>query len=284
MEAGMMRAAVVAVVVLAGAGGLVLLLFYLGQERFVFFPGREVTETPEHIGRRWDDVSLRTDDGIVLAAWWVPVPHARGAAVLCHGNAGTIADRLGTIYVLGGLGLSVLAFDYRGYGASGGEPSEAGTARDVDAALRHLAVERGVALDRTVLYGESLGGAVAIEAAIRHRPAALVVESTFTSVGAMAAAHFPLLPGVLIRRVRYDSLARIASLRCPVLVLHAPDDSVVPYRMGRALFEAAPGPKAFADLEGNHNDGGILISPDAQVALGAFLDSHLPLSRLGTAR
>ena len=280
----MIRAFVLGILALAAAGGLVVLLIVLGQERFVFYPARRVAETPDRIGRRWEPVRLRTDDGVELGAWWVPALHARGAAVLCHGNAGTIADRLGTIYVLGELGLSVLAFDYRGYGSSGGEPSEEGTYRDADAALRHLAAERGVPASRTVLYGESLGGAVAIEAANRHRPAALVVESTFTSARAMAAAHFPLLPGFLLRRVRYDSLARVATLRCPLLVLHAPDDTVVPYRMGRTLFDAAPGPKAFADLEGDHNDGGLLISPAAQAALRSFLDTHLPTPRGGASR
>lgn len=171
--------------------------------------------------------------------------------------------------------MAVLAFDYRGYGSSDGSPSETGTYRDMAAAVSHLRAVRGIEPERTVYYGESLGGAVAIEAALRYRPAALVVESTFTSVRAMAAVHYPFVPGFLARRVRYDSLARVRNLRCPLLVLHGPRDSIVPYRMGRELFDAAPGPKAFADLEGDHNDGGLVASPAARTALRTFLDAHL---------
>jgi uncharacterized protein len=145
----------------------------------------------------------------------------------------------------------------------------------MDAAVAFVKGPKGVPLMRTIFYGESLGGAVAVEAATRMTPGALITESTFTSLSAMAREHYPWLPARLLLRIRYDSLARIGSVRCPVLILHGPEDDIVPFGMGMALLAAAPEPKAFARLEGRHNDGGIAISPKAQEALRIFLDKAL---------
>lgn len=263
---------------------VVAVLAWLGQESLVFFPDRTMRATPANVGLRFEDVRLTTVDGVGLGAWWVEPVRARGAVVIAHGNAGNISDRLDTVKLFAGLDLAVLAFDYRGYGSSDGSPSETGTYRDMEAAVAHLEGVRGFGRGRTVYYGESLGGAVALATAVRLPPAALVLESTFTSVRAMAAVHYPFVPGFLATRVRYDSRARVRELRCPLLVLHGPDDSIVPYRMGRELYDAAPGPKAFADLEGDHNDGGLVVSPAARAALRAFLEAHLPPPELGGSR
>jgi hypothetical protein len=220
------------------------------------------------------DVRLETSDGVTLAAWWVPAPQGRGALIFSHGNAGNMGDRVGKLRLFHDLGLSVLAFDYRGYGASQGKPSEDGTAHDMDAAVAHVRDSRGVPLDRTVFYGESLGGAVVIEAATRFPPAALVAESTFTSARAMARRHYPFVPPALVR-VGYDSLSRVRRLACPTLFLHGPADTIVPFEMGEALFRAAPEPKRFAALVGDHNSGGILESPEACRKLAELLDAVL---------
>ena len=254
---------------------ILTVLAYFAQESLVFFPDRTLRATPADVGLRFEDVRLTTEDGIGIGAWWVEPERARGAVVFAHGNAGNISDRLDVIRLFVGLRLSVLAFDYRGYGSSDGSPSELGTYRDMEAAVAYLRSVRGIGPERTVYYGESLGGAVAVATALRLPPAALVLESTFTSVRAMAAVHYPFVPGFLATRVRYDSRSRVRELRCPLLVLHAPDDRIVPYRMGRELFEAAPGRKAFADLEGDHNDGGLIVSPAARDALRVLLDAHL---------
>lgn len=268
-------AAVVVIVVVA--------LAYFGQESLVFFPDRTLRATPALVGLRFEEVRLTSEDGIGLGAWWVEPELPRGAVVFAHGNAGNISDRLDVIKLFADLGLAVLAFDYRGYGSSGGSPSEAGTYRDMEAAAAYLRRAQAIGPERTVYYGESLGGAVALATALRLPPAAVVLESTFTSVRAMAAVHYPFVPGFLATKVRYDSLTRVRELHCPLLVLHGPRDSIVPYRMGRALFEAAPGPKAFADLVGDHNDGGLAVSPAARDALRVFLDTHLPRSSSATA-
>lgn len=258
------------------AAGLVALLglAYFRQESLIFFPDRHVRFTPADLGMAFEDVRLETSDGVTLAAWWVPAPHGRGALIFSHGNAGNMGDRVGKLRLFHDLGLSVLAFDYRGYGASQGKPSEEGTAHDMDAAVAHVRDSRGVPLDRTVFYGESLGGAVVIEAATRFPPAALVAESTFTSARAMARRHYPFVPPALVR-VGYDSLSRVRRLACPTLFLHGPADTIVPFEMGEALFRAAPEPKRFAALVGDHNSGGILESPEACRKLAELLDAVL---------
>jgi len=258
------------------AAGLVALLglAYFRQESLIFFPDRHVRFTPADLGMAFEDVRLETSDGVTLAAWWVPAPQGRGALIFSHGNAGNMGDRVGKLRLFHDLGLSVLAFDYRGYGASQGKPSEEGTAHDMDAAVAHVRDSRGVPLDRTVFYGESLGGAVVIEAATRFPPAALVAESTFTSARAMARRHYPFVPPALVR-VGYDSLSRVRRLACPTLFLHGPADTIVPFEMGEALFRAAPEPKRFATLVGDHNSGGILESPEACRKLAEFLDAVL---------
>lgn len=258
------------------AAGLVALLglAYFRQESLIFFPDRHVRFTPADLGMAFEDVRLETSDGVTLAAWWVPAPQGRGALIFSHGNAGNMGDRVGKLRLFHDLGLSVLAFDYRGYGASQGKPSEEGTAHDMDAAVAHVRDSRGVPLDRTVFYGESLGGAVVIEAATRFPPAALVAESTFTSARAMARRHYPFVPPALVR-VGYDSLSRVRRLACPTLFLHGPADTIVPFEMGEALFRAAPEPKRLATLVGDHNSGGILESPEACRKLAELLDAVL---------
>jgi uncharacterized protein len=240
------------------------------QEALVYFPDRMIRSTPADLGMAFEDARLVAGDGVALAAWWIPSPRSRGALIFAHGNAGNMGDRVGKLRLFQGLGLSVLAFDYRGYGRSEGRPSEDGTARDMDAAVAYVRETRGVPLERTVFYGESLGGAVAIAAAARECPGALVVESTFTSVRDLAGRHYPFVPGWLVR-IGYDSRSRIAALACPKLILHGPHDTIVPFAMGEELFRAASEPKRFATLAGDHNSGGILESPEAYQAFAALL-------------
>jgi len=266
------------------AVGLLLVLGYAGvcgfmflrQESFVFFPERVMAGTPADVGLRYEAVRLRTADGLTLGAWWVPAAPQRGALVFAHGNGGNMSHRLQKVRLLHDLGLSVLAFDYRGYGESEGRPSEQGTYRDMDAAIDYVVKERKVPPGKLLYLGESLGGAVAVEAASRRPPAGLILESTFTSVPAMARRYYPWLPVRLLLTIRYDSLARVRGLACPLLVCHSPEDDIVPYSMGRELFDAGPGPKTFVDLFGGHNSGGIAVSPTARSALDAFMTAVLP--------
>lgn len=257
-------------------GGFAALLF-LFQDRLAYYPeiGREIHATPREHGMDFEALTLDTADGERLDAWFVPAPQARGVVLFLHGNAGNMAQRMDSIVLFHRLGYGVLIFDYRGYGHSSGKPSEAGLRRDAEAAWAHLTGQRGIAPGRIVLFGESLGGALAAHLAARERPGALVLSSVFTSVPDLAADLYPWLPARWLARLRYDTAEALTRIHCPVLVAHSPDDEIVPFRHGEKLFQAAPAPKAFLRLAGGHNDGFIFMRPEWVEALAGFLREHV---------
>jgi fermentation-respiration switch protein FrsA (DUF1100 family) len=244
------------------------------QDRLIYFPhaGREAASTPAARGVPYDDFTITTADGEKLNVWWVPASSPRGAVLLFHGNAGNISHRIEYALMFRTLGYSTLLVDYRGYGKSSGKPSEEGTYRDADAAWRWLTHTRAIPEDRIVLFGESLGGGVASWLAARHTPRALVLASTFTSTVDLASQIYSFLPVKLISRYRYDTLERLGRIRTPVLVIHSPQDDIIPYSHGRRLYEAAREPKAFLELRGGHNDGFVFVRPEWVRALGGFLE------------
>jgi fermentation-respiration switch protein FrsA (DUF1100 family) len=221
----------------------------------LFVPSREVLQTPAAAGLRFTDVALRTEDDERLHGWWIPASgRLIGHVLLCHGNGGNIGERIPHVALLSAAGFDVLAFDYRGYGRSSGRPGERGTYCDARAARDTLLRQDGVDGARVLYLGESLGGAVALTLALDLPPAGLILQSTFTSVRAMARLHYPFLPRALVPDA-YPSLRLIRRLRAPLLVLHGDRDDIVPLEHGQALFDAAPGPKRIEVLPGaGHND------------------------------
>ena len=269
-----MRVIINLLIAAAVAYALMILFVFLYQPRLVYFPQveRELTATPRAAGLDYEDVTLTTADNVKLHGWWVPSRNARGTILLMHGNAGNISHRLGYLTMFNRLGYSVLLFDYRGYGKSGGHPDEEGTYRDAEAAWLHLAATRNVAPRDIVMVAESLGGGVATWLALKYPPRALVLASTFRSVPDLGAQIYPWLPVRLLARITYDNLARIARVDAPVLIAHSRDDEVIPFAHGEALFAAAREPKQMLVLAGGHNDG-FLFTRDAWIAaVGAFLD------------
>lgn len=264
-------------VLAAGYVGLCLLA-WLFQSRLVYFPGPPPARTPDAYGLAYEEVALTAADGVRLAAWYLPVESAPGCVLVCHGNAGNIEHRLMVARAFQAMGLSVLLFDYRGYGNSEGRPSEKGTVLDAQAALGWLLDERGFDLGRIALYGESLGGGVALALAAGRPLAAVVVESTFTSLPELGARIYPLLPVRLIASIRYDNLEALRTLRAPLLVLHSPEDEIVPFDFGRELFEAAPAPKEFIATAGRHNDGGFQLRAEWQDRVRDFIRRALPVA------
>ena len=222
---------------------------------FLYFPERELASTPADAGLTYRDLELTTGDGERLHGWWVEARADRvGHLLLCHGNGGNIGDRVLHAELLTAVGFDVVLFDYRGYGRSTGRPDEAGTYRDARSARECLLAQPGVDADRIFYLGESLGGAVAVELATEHPPAGLVLLSSFASVRAMAKAQYKVLRGPLVPDV-YPSLDRIGELHVPLLVIHGERDDIVPLDQGRALYEAAPGPKRLHVVPGvGHND------------------------------
>jgi fermentation-respiration switch protein FrsA (DUF1100 family) len=262
------------VFVVLGFYGAIVLLLYIFQERLIYFPqlGRETAATPADAGIEYQELTIRTEDGEDLNAWWVPADGARGAALLLHGNAGNISQRLDYALMFRKLGYNTLLVDYRGYGKSTGRPSEQGTYRDADAAWRWLTETRGVSARDVVIYGESLGGGVSSWLASRYTPRALVLASTFTSAVELGAELYWFLPVRLISRHRYDTLSRIQAVHAPVLIIHSRADDVIPYAHGERLYAAANAPKAFLEISGGHNDSAVFMRRDWVEALSAFLE------------
>ncbi len=273
----------IAVAVYVGFG----LLLFLSQDRLVFVPGREVTATPATVGLAFEDLRLPVGGaGESIHAWFVPGPDdaERGTVLVCHGNAGTLSDRLDTIQDFHRMGFHVLIFDYRGYGQSPGRPSEKKTYADAEAAWNYLVNVRKTAPERICLFGRSLGGAVAARLALGRDPGALVLESTFTSVPDMARRLYPLYPARLLARIRYDTLSIVGRLTCPIIVIHSRADEIIPYEMGERLFAAASGPKRFIEIEGGHNEGFINSGTVYLGPLEAALAEHFPPGSAPRAR
>ena len=227
------------------------------ENSFIYFPPRYPEGfMPAHaFPLPVEDVWLTTQDNIRLNAWYLASPGSGKALLWFHGNAENIGYGLGQAEFYSRLGINVLAVDYRGYGRSEGSPDEAGVYRDADAAYDYLVQVRHIRPQNIVVFGHSLGGAVAIDLASRRECGALIAQSTFTSVRDMARRTFriPLLE--YIPKSRFDSLAKIQRVRAAVLVVHGTRDETVPFSMGRRLFTAAPEPKFFFPVEGaGHND------------------------------
>ncbi len=252
-----------------------VLLVYFNQSHLVYFPEKQLGNTPKDVGLDYMPVNIATGDGETLHGWWVPVSDAKGTVLFFHGNAGNISHRINYLTMFKRLGYNTLLFDYRGYGRSSGTPSESGTYLDAQAAWRYLTENEKIAPAQIVLFGESLGGAVAAWLAAREQPGLLVLASTFTSVPDLAAEIYPFLPVRWISRFDYNTLESLQSITCPVFIAHSPHDEIIPYRHGHRLFQTAPEPKQFLLLEGTHNTGFIFMQPAWKRTLGAFMDRHL---------
>ena len=270
---------VLSIVMLVAAGyAAVLLLAFAFQSRLVYFPNvpsRVIGPGPDSIGLAYESVEILTEDGIRLDAWYVPVREPRGTVLFFHGNAGNISHRLDSLRVFNELGFATLIFDYRGYGRSEGAVSEQGIYRDAEAVWRHLTEERGIPATEVILFGRSLGAAVAAYMASQHRPGALIIESGFVSVPDMAAEIYPWLPARWLVRIGFSTGDSLQTVTCPVLVVHSRDDEIIPFDQGSRLFGVAHEPKQFLELRGGHNDGFLVSGRRYLDGLDAFVAASL---------
>jgi fermentation-respiration switch protein FrsA (DUF1100 family) len=258
---------------------ILMLMLYLLQGRMLFLsniPGRVLTASPEDIGLHFEDVSLSTPDNEVLHGWYVPSIDSRGVVLFFHGNAGNISHRLDSVEIFHELKLDVLIFDYRGYGQSTGKASEQGTYIDAQTAWDFLVNKRGIAPEKIVIFGRSLGGAVASWLTVRTTPAAVILESCFTSVPDMADHLYPFLPARAFTRLNYPVQENVKLASSPLLVVHSQQDEIIPFDMGQAVFAAAPEPKEMLMISGDHNGGFLLNRNQYTAAIGRFLDRYLP--------
>jgi len=235
------------------------------ERQMIYYPTRypdglwDLDAVTRYSGCTLEDCFFTAADGVRLHGWRCRPAHAEGITgdmvlLWFHGNAGNLSHRADLMLRLAATPVQVFIVDYRGYGRSDGRPTEHGLYLDGEAAWRYLIDERRVSPNRIVLFGDSLGAAVAVDLATRVEAAGLIVQSGFTSVPDMAARHFPFVPGFLIR-TKMDSLAKIGDVTEPKLFIHSPSDEVVPYELGRRLYEAAPEPKRFLEVPGaTHND------------------------------
>ena len=240
--------------------GLACLLVLLGamfcEERLIFFPVRYPDGDWDAPGIGREDVYFRTADGVRLHGWFCEVPDADFVVLFSHGNAGNLTHRDGSIrFWQRQVHASVFIYDYRGYGRSEGSPNERGVYADARAAYAWLRDEKRIAPERIVLFGESIGAAVSVQLGVEVPHRALVLESAFTSAVAMGVRQYPWLPVRWMMRNRFDSLAKIGRHRGPVFVAHGTQDSIVPFEMGRTVYEHANEPKRLYAVEGaDHND------------------------------
>ncbi|GFG52536.1 alpha/beta hydrolase [Mycolicibacterium agri] len=243
------------------------------QRRLIYFPSPGPVPSAATLLPRGRDVVLETEDGIRLGAWYLPVREQPGPAVVVfNGNGGDRSLRAGLAAGLARLGLSVLLFDYRGYGGNPGTPSEKGLAADARAAQAWLAEQPAVDPARIVYFGESLGAAVAIGLAMERPPAALVLRSPFTSLAEVGRVHYPWLPVGWLLVDRYPSIDRIASLSAPIMIIAGDRDDIVPERLSRKLYDAAPDPKRYFVVPGaNHNDPELVDGDRMLEEVGRFL-------------
>ena len=259
------------------AYGALALVIFIAQPGLIYYPeaGRHIIAAPDYVGLAYEPIEISTADGETLHGWFVPAPAAKGTMLFFHGNAGNISHRMEYLLMFHRLGYNTFIFDYRGYGQSSGSPSESGTYLDAQSAWRYLTEAKGIPPARIVLFGESLGGAVAAWLAMNEKPGALVLASVFTSVPDMAAKIYPFLPVRLLSRFDYNTIEYLQSVTCPVFVAHSPQDDIVPFAHGRALYQAASEPKQFLELQGGHNSGFIYMQEDWMKALGKFIDTSL---------
>ena len=252
---GRARKALVTAALTAAVGYVAAVGYLMTQEtRLVFAAGRpladlrprapfEQVEIPNALGRQFAWV-MRTGTATNTAPW----------VLYLHGNAATVASRANILRYerLRALDLNVLAAEYRGYGGLDGTPTEAGLSQDAGSAFRYLRDVAGVAPERIVIYGWSLGSAVAVNLSSRERSAAVILEGAPASLVAIGQRQYPWMPIRFVMRNPFHSIDRIAQVAAPKLFLHSPTDTVIPIDEGRRLFAAAPEPKRFVEVRGGH--------------------------------
>lgn len=255
--------------------GVILLnvFMFFQQASMIFFPIRELQQTPADWQLDYEDVWINSADGVRLHGWYIPRQGARQTVLFFHGNAGNISHRRESIEIFHQLNLNVFILSYRGYGNSEGKPDENGLYNDARSAWRYLTEDRKIQQQDIILFGRSLGGAVATALAAEVKPAGLILESTFSSAKDMAAELYPVLHWVIYLRYKFDTATRLRQVQSPVLVIHSADDEIIPFNLGQKVFNAASEPKQFVEIRGDHNGGFLLSQPQYGKALGAFIIS-----------
>ncbi len=242
------------------------------EQKAVYYPTRDIVQSPRDAGLRFQEVMLKTVDGETIHGWWVPSGKEHAPVLLFfHGNGGNVSHRLEKLAVFHSIGADTLIIDYRGYGKSTGTPSEDGIYRDALAAHRWLVETRGVEPTRIVVYGESLGAAVAVHLASEAPTGGVIVESGFTSVTDIARKMFPFLPVHWIVKHKFNSIDKVHRINAPLLILHSRQDELFEMTHPERLLAAAQSPKRLVEMQGGHNDAFLVSAGAYREALSEFL-------------
>jgi fermentation-respiration switch protein FrsA (DUF1100 family) len=230
-------------------------IIVLFEEKFVFYPSSYPAGYYSQQSLKTEDCWFNADDGLRLHGWYIKHQNPMATIVMSHGNAGNISHRLDILRNLLRNGFSVFIYDYRGYGRSEGSPTEQGLYKDSQAAYRYALTLPGVDTSKIILWGTSIGGVFAVEAALHRQPALLVLESTFSSGRDVAASLWPYLPVRFFVGERYNSASRIKGIHAPTLFIHGSNDDIIPIALGKKLYDLANDPKEFYEIKGaGHND------------------------------
>lgn len=244
---------------------------YFFQNRLLFYPTHDIAVTPDQAGMAYEDQFFELTNDDKMHGWFIPGDSDKPTVLFLHGNGGNVGHRIEHLQFLHSLGVSTLIIDYRGYGRSTGAPSEQNFYEDANVAYRWLVESKKVPAGRIFLFGESIGGAVAIELATKYPCAGLIIESSFTSIREMARHAFPFVPTGILLRSDFNSIDKLSKISYPILISHSPADDIIPFQFGQRLFEAAKPPKQFVELHGGHNDRGYLAAPAYIDAVSSFL-------------
>jgi len=255
--------------------GLLLLnvMMYFQQSHMIFFPTTGLEQTPAHWGFEYEEANFNTEDNIQLHGWYIPQAKSEHVLLFFHGNAGNISHRRESIEMFHRLGLNVLIIDYRGYGQSKGKPSEKGLYRDATAAWQYLTEQKGFEPDQIIIFGRSLGGAVAAKLATNVQARGLIVESTMSSARDFAKQAFKVLARLIVIRYDFNTAEYLRHINVPVLVLHSPDDEIMPFQLGKKVFESAHQPKQFVRMRGGHNNGFYQSQPEYEKQLSDWINA-----------
>lgn len=259
------------IAIIAGVYLVVCAAAFLMQRQLIYFPTRHIVTTPAKAGLQYEELVMTSPDGVKFIVWHMPADSARIIVIYFHGNAENISNPIDTYLQLHELGASIFAFEYRGYANCTGSPSEEGIAIDLQTFADYL--KRSLPDDaKVVVLGRSLGGAVAAKFSAIADVDGAIYESTFNKMIDVAKSAFPYLPISLLLRERYDSEEAISVFTKPVLVIHSPEDEVIPFESGRRLYDVIKSEKTFVEIKGSHN-GGVLESADIlRTAYGDFFE------------
>jgi fermentation-respiration switch protein FrsA (DUF1100 family) len=248
----------------------------LFERAFIFYPERQLCGSPSDDGMKYQDVTLQGSDEVGIHGWFIP-GRRRAVVLFFHGNGGNISHRIEKTRLLFYPEISSMMIDYHGYGRSHGTPSEKTCYLDALTSWEYLVLQRHFEPNQIILFGESLGGAVAVDLATRKEVGAIILESTFPNIGVVANRFFPGL-SVFLKR-KFDSLSKIPRVHVPLLQLHGDEDDLVPYEVGRRLYDAANEPKEFYTIKGAHHNDTYEIGGQAYLqAIHQFIDRTVTVS------